>query len=287
VIGVGRYVLSAIALAALVACYDPTIPLGVVCTPPSGACPGGQTCSAGGTCTTGVVGPDAPTSDATGHPDASNLDAAMLPAWRLVQVQSVTVGSGGSASATTTLTSTAAGDLLVVGIQFAPGATITNVSDNAPAGTSTFSAVTGSQASNDDGDGAVEVWYAPSVAADATSVTATGNAIYGTVVWEVATVQPATVDTAKALSDQAASALPESPAVTTEHAGELVIAIAISAGSISSIHAGNEFTNDARPNLNGWAHITSAAAPAETHQAAWDSNSATYCSTAVAFHVGE
>ncbi len=283
----GRYILSAVALAA---CYDPTIPLGAECTPPNGICPEGQTCGAGGVCTTSssdAAGLDARQLDAPGS-DASSPDASTLPAWRLVQVQSVDAGSGGSPSVATMLTSTTAGDLLVVGIQTAPGATITNVTDNAPAGTSVFSAITGSLASNPTGDGGLEVWYAPSVKAGATAVTATtSGAIYAVVVWDVATVQPATVDAVKELSDQAASTTPVSPSVTTEHAGELVVAIAISAGTVSSIHAGNEFTNDATTTGNGWAHLTSATASAGAHQAVWDSNSATYCSTAVAFHVGE
>ncbi len=211
-----------------------------------------------------------------------------LPAWRLVQVQSIEAGSGGAASLAVMLTSTKAGDLLVVGIQTAPGATITSVSDNAAGGTSAFSAITGSLASNAVGDGGVDVWYAPSVNGGATSVTAsTSSAIYGLAVWEVATAQPSTIDTVKALSDQAASTMPASPAVTTERAGELVIAIGISEGTITGVRAGNEFTNDAAPNGNGFAHITSAAASAGSHQAVWLSNSATYCSTAIAFHVGE
>jgi hypothetical protein len=290
VINVGRYVLSAVALAA---CYNPTIQLGGVCTPPNGICPEGQSCSAAGVCTSSIS--DAAGQDAARHsdaePDASNPggdDGGTLPAWRLVQAQSLTAPLGGSASVTATLTSTMPGDLLVVGIQTAPGATITNVSDNASGGTSVFTAITGSMASNSAGDGGLVVWYTPSVNAGATSVTATtSDAIYGLVVWELATAQPATVDAVKALSNQAASTAPTSPSIAAEHAGELVIAIAISAGTITSIQAGNEFTNDAKPNGNGFAHITSTTAAAGPHQAAWDSNSATYCSTAVAFHVGE
>jgi hypothetical protein len=286
VITMGRYILSMVVLAA---CYDPTIPLGAVCTPPNGICPAGQSCGAGGVCTTPMLDAarvDARLLDAVGL-DASRPDASTLPAWRLVQIQSTEIGSG-AASVATTLTSTTAGDLLVVGIQMASGATIANVSDNAPGGTSVFSAITESLATNATGDGGIEIWYSSAANAGATSVTATtADSIYGVVVWDVATAQPSTIDTVKALSAQAASTTPSSPAVTTERAGELVIAIAISAGSVDSIRAGNEFTNDATPNANGWGHITSATASAGAHQAVWDSNSATYCSTAVAFHVGE
>jgi hypothetical protein len=287
VIKMGWSVLSALALAA---CYEPTVPLGVVCAAPDGLCPNGQTCSTEGVCTTSTLDAgrvDARAGDAVDL-DAPSRDASGLPAWRLVQVQSIEAGSGGSASVAVMVTSTSSDDLIVVGLQTAPGATITNVSDNAPGGTSAFSAITGSLASNAVGDGGVDVWFTPSANAGATSVTAsTTSAIYGLVVWEVATAQASTVDTVNAVSDEAASTTPKSPAVITEDAGELVIAIGISEGTITGIRAGNEFTNDAAPNGNGFAHITSTTAPAGTHQAVWLSNSATYCSTAVAFHVGE
>ncbi|HEY1552887.1 MAG TPA: hypothetical protein VGG28_33890 [Kofleriaceae bacterium] len=280
----GRYILSAVALAA---CYDPTIQLGGVCTPPDGVCPAGQVCSAEGVCT--MPGRDAAGEDAPRDPDSREIDASsdagILPAWRLVQVHSTTAPSGGSPSLAVTLTSTLPGDLLVVGIQTAPGATITNVSDDAE---SAYSAIVGSMASNATGDGGVDIWYTPSANAGATSVVATtSDAIYDVVVWDFATAQPSTVDAVKALSDQAASTMPMAPPVTTERAGELVIAIAISAGTVTAIQTGNEFTNDSKANGNGFAHLTSATAAAGDHQAAWDSNSATYCSTAVAFHVGE
>jgi hypothetical protein len=196
---------------------------------------------------------------------------------------------GGLSSLAATLTATTAGDLLVIGVQFAPGATITSVSDNAPGGTSAFSAIPTSKASNAAGDGGLEVWYAPVVNAGATAVTATAAAasVYSVVAWEVATMQPATVDTAKQLSDQASSTTPVAPAVTTRNVGELVIAIGLSSSTVTQLHAGSEFTNDTLANGNGWAHITSTTAPAGPHQATWDGGNGTFCSTAVAFHVGE
>jgi hypothetical protein len=284
----GRYALLAVAVAA---CYDPTTPLGVVCTLPAGVCPPGQTCGADGMCTTiGSVLADSRSAEDAPLDDAVKPDASSLPAWRLVQVKfAATSGSGNGSALAAMLTSTTAGDLLVVGVQFDPGTTITSVSDNAPAGTSAFLEVTSSVATNPQGDGSVEVWYTPSVNADATSVTATttNGAVYTVVAWEVATTQPATVDVAKELSNQTASTVPGAPAVTTAKAGELVIATGISATTVTSIRAGNEFTNDSLANGNGWAHITSTTAAAGAHQAVWDSTSGTYCSDAVAFHVGE
>ena len=138
----GRYALLAVALAA---CYDPTTPSGVVCTPPNGLCPVGQTCGDDGICA-GVAAmmpdaliPDAVRADARAQPDAPRdafiPDAATLPAWSFIQVGSASNGSaGGLASLAATLTTTTAGDLLVVGVQTAPGATITSVTDNATGG---------------------------------------------------------------------------------------------------------------------------------------------------------
>ena len=224
--------------------------------------------------------------------DAVKSDASSLPAWHLVQVQSMTTGSAsGSASVASTLTPTTAGDLLVVGVQSAPGTTISSLSDNAPAGTSTFSAVAGSLATNSGQvDGDIELWYTPSVNDGATAVTAatTSASVFTVVVWELATAQPATVDSVKELSDQASSTMPAAPVVTTTKPGELVIAIAVSANNVTGIDTGNEFTNDTAVNQDGWAHITSTTAAAGSHQAVWVSaGTGTYCSTAVAFHVGE
>jgi hypothetical protein len=292
VISMGRYSLLAVALAA---CYDPTTPQGVVCTVPDGICPAGQMCSADGTCVkTGTLPVDARAVDASlappDAPDGSDASSSGLSAWRLVQVQSASnAGQGGLTSLSATVTPTTANDLLVVGVQFAVGTTIASVSDNAEGGTSTFSAIPGSHARNAHADGNVAIWYTPSANAGATAVTATAGtaSVYTVVVWEFATAQAATVDIASGLSDQASSTTPVAPALTTMNAGELVVAIGIVATSISQLQPGNEFTNDALANGNGWAHITSATAPGGAHQAAWDSTAGTYCSSAVAFHVGE
>lgn len=289
----GRYLLLAVTLAA---CYDPTVPQGVVCTVPDGICPPGQTCGADGLCSTNGS-PPAPVPDASlpgaPPPDAPDGGASSsLPAWHLVQAQAAANGNlGGLASLAATLTATMAGDLLVVGVQVAHGGTITSVTDNAPGGTSTFTAIPGSEATNTQGDGGIELWYTPSLNAGATAVTATattsGASIYTVVAWEVATAQPATVDTVMELSNQASSTTLTAPAVTTQAPGELVIAIGIAANDVNALAAGSEFTNDTLANGNGWAHITSTTAAAGAHQAVWDTSAGTSCSTAVAFHVGE
>ena len=290
----GRYSLLAVALAA---CYDPTAPLGVACSVPDGLCPAGQMCGPNGTCVAmGALPGDAPApiDSVIGGPVDAPIVGSDAPsghgAWRLVQVKEAdNANMGGLASLSATLAPTTAGDLLVVGVQFAVGANTTGVTDNAAGTPSTFTGIGASRAHNLQGDGGVEVWYAPSANAGATSVTATASAasLYSVVVWEFATAAPATVDIAKQESDQAASASPATPAITTVNAGELVIAIGIVADSISGLAPGSEFTNDTLANGNGWAHITSTTAPAGAHQATWDSAAGTYCSDAVAFHVGE
>ena len=213
------------------------------------------------------------------------VDGSLLPAWQLVQVMDNTANAG-PASLATTIASTDVGDLLVAGIHFDPGGTITGVA--ADPGASSFVAVSGSLANNTPGGDAVEIWVLPSASAGVTSITATASTkVYTVVVWEFATHAPASVDMAAELSQQAASTMPVSPTVTTQRAGELVVGITIVQGGVTGIAAGNDFTNDTNANGNGWAHLASETAPAGTQQAVWTSDSGTYCSDAVAFHVGE
>ena len=230
-------------------------------------------------------------SDATANRDGATLDGSARGPWRFVQVQSISNGSGSGSetlSLAVPLVPTIAGDLLIVAVECVPS-TMLSVTDNAPGGTSTFTAIPGSLATFSSPSDSTEFWYAPSVKGGATAATAAtpSKSMISVVVWEFATAQPATVDTVAQLTNQAASPNPMSPPVTTQDAGELVVASAVSAGDVSMINAGNEFTDDAMANDNGWAHITSKMAPAGSHQAVWDSNSAVYSSNAVAFHVGE
>lgn len=130
------------------------------------------------------------------------------------------------------------------------------------------------------GDG-LELWYAKDSLAGATKVTPVGPTINVVVVWEVAGIRTdAPFDTASEIGDQAATATPLGAALTTGVADEIVIAATIVRNGVSSIHAGNAFTNDLRTNGNGWAHLSSANAPAGDYQAEWDQGMAgTYCSS--------
>jgi hypothetical protein len=277
----GRHCLAIVATVALAACYGPVVPQDVICTPPNGNCPEGQVCAAQGMCVD--IGSEPP--DAARQPDARLVDAPHVAAWHLVQSAGSAISSSVGASLTTSIAPTSASDLIVVGVQFTPGATVMSVTDN---GMSEYGAVTGTLATVGTGDGGIEIWYTQSVGSGVTSVTATTTSgAYAVAVWEIATAQPATVDVAAELSAQASSLHPASPMLTTANAGELVIAIGISEGVVSGIHAGNEFTNDQLLKGNGWAHITSTTSPAGAHRAVWDSTAGTFCSDAVAFHVGE
>jgi hypothetical protein len=274
----GRYWLATVALAA---CYGPVVPQGVICTPPNGNCPEGQVCAAQGTC----VDIGSEPLDAARQPDARLVDAPVVAAWHLVQSAGSAVSASFGASFSTSLAPTSAGDLVVVGVQFTPGGAVLGVTDD---GASEYGAVAATLATDTTGDGGVEIWYTQSVGSGVTSVTATTNAeAYAVAVWEFSTAQPAEVDVAAELSAQASSQHPLSPMIMTANAGELVVAIGISGAVVSGIHAGNEFTNDQLIKGNGWAHITSSASAAGPHRAEWDSTMGTFCSDAVAFHVGE
>ena len=275
----GRVRLLAFVIAA--GCYSPTPPAGAPCGL-GGECPTGLTCSpASQTCELRAT--DAPPrvddsrtgSDAFVATDGRPLDAARTP-WTLVQTA--------AASATTlTIAASGQGNLIVVALQLAIG-TADSVSDNAVGGSNDYVAIPTATCGDANTNAGVQLYYAASSAAGATTITAavSPSAI---VAWEVAGMRSNNpVDTSGVLDSQAASMTPFGPTITTDALGDFVVSIAIVQGGVSDVHAGNAFTNDHKTRGNGWAHLTNAAAPAGPYQAEWDQNMAgTYCSSAVAF----
>jgi hypothetical protein len=229
--------------------------------------------------------PDADGSDGRGSDVGS--DGPLTPAWQLIQVNGNSSASGVSSLAVSEAP-TGAGHVLVVGIQFEPGGSITSISDNATSAPSLFAELSGTAASNPTSGDALIMYVSAAAHAGATTLTvATSSLTYAVVVWEFATTGTISPDVEGNLSSEPASTLPSSPIIDTTHAGDLIVAISIAANSIQGIHAGNDFTNDLLTNGNGWAHITSAVAAAGTQQAQWDSSLGTYCSDIVAFHVDD
>ena len=196
--------------------------------------------------------------------------------WALVQVVSTTTPS-------LTIAPTGPGHLIVVALQILDTDTVTSVADNAA---NTYVRIPGAHATNNAGGDGLDVWYARSSIAGATTITASGPLIhYATVGWEFSGIDPVNaLAGATSASDQPASTTPTSPTITTSQTGELVLALAVTVNDVTGIHAGNEFTNDSLANGSGWAHITSQAASAGPHVGQWDHNSNTsYLASAVAF----
>ncbi len=235
-------------------------------------------------CTVGPVIVDAPTHDSPRGdaprdapvPRDAPLDSAFAP-WTLVQTTSV------ESQPALTVQSTGAGNLIVVAIQGT--ATVASVQDDAA---NLYVEVPNGKATA--GGLGIDLWYAKNSKAGATSiaVASSGTGAGAIVAWEVAGIRTTTpLDTSAALSDQAATTLPLGASVTTTKPGDFIVSAAVVANSISGIHQGNEFTNDSTAKANGWAHITSTAAPAGAHQAKWDQPmSGVYCATSAAFFTG-
>jgi hypothetical protein len=249
-----------LAIVLVAGCYSPSPPAGAPCNPGPESCPSGQTCElvAGAHICVG----SAPDTDPAGP-------------WRLVQTRD------SEDQRRVTVAATGAAHLIVVAVETNAGA-VTSVTDDA--GT-TYVQVPGSRAVVTNGGFGVELWYAASSSAGATTINAVADNIHAMVAWEVAGIRTASpLDTASKLDDQPPTTSPTGASVTTSAAGELVISVAIVANEISGLATGSPFTNDHTTFGNGWAHLTSATAPAGTYQARWNQpDSGTYCATSAAF----
>ena len=269
-----------LAFAVVAGCYSPTPPAGAPCSL-DGQCPTGLQCSpASMTCELHAVDAprspdDAPAiqSDARAI-DARPIDAPRVP-WTLVQ-------SGATSGSTISIQPTTAGDLIVVAVQVDGGATVTSITDSAGAG---YTPASGARGTDDNDDVSIEIWYASGALAGATTITVTSTSTAAVVMWEVSGIRALLpLDAASALNSQAASTDVLGAPITTTQLGDFVVSVAIVANSVSAIHAGNAFTNDYKTKANGWAHLTSNAAPPGAYQAEWDQPMAgTYCAGAAAF----
>lgn len=273
-------------LVVIAGCYAPHAAPGSPCNPTTANCPEGQSCLlVGGSyaCTAGAVADaaavaDSPRSDAPrdafARPDAP-ADAATA-AWTLIQ----TAQSENTASVSFAPTTT--GSLIIVGVETT--STIVGISDD---GANLYREIPNARGTVANANLGIDLWYARS-SIPVSHIMVAAPSVSAIVVWEVAGIRSTSpVDTAAALSDQAATTLPAGASVTTAQPGELVISVAIVENQVSGIHQGNEFTNDRTAKGNGWAHLTSASAPAGPHQATWDQPmSGVYCAASAAFFTG-
>ena len=219
-------------------------------------------------------------SDVIAASDSPSCGAS-AGAWTHVQ------GAGNSNNTGTTLSvgvnATGGGDMMIVAVQGQAPGVATLVQDGAGSSYTRLGGAVGTDAA---ASNTVEIWYSSDLGGGANDVWVTFSTVaYAIVAWEFSSPRPAVVDTVAQLSNQAASPTPVAPTITTQCPNEIVIAAVVSAATVNGIAGGNEFTNDANTNNNGWAHITDPHAPAGTHTAEWTSAGASYCSAAAAFIV--
>lgn len=275
-----RLVVCACTLSVVASCYSPQPGAGAPCTPGVENCPSGQTCElvAGAHVCVAGVAPDASPPVLVDAASDGGPDATLLVPWALVQTRAssnlrrVTIGASG------------AGHLIVVAVQTNASA-VMSVTDDA---NHTYVPVAGSRAVDNAEVTGVELWYAKDSSVGATTITASADTVYAMAAWEVAGIRTASsLDTASLLDNQPASTSPFGASITTSAAGEFVVSVVIVANDVTDVTAGSAFTNDHTTFGNGWAHLTSAAAPAATYRARWSQPmSGTSCATSAAFFAG-
>lgn len=285
-----------LAMVVVAACYSPTARPGAPCTLELDNCPSGQRCelvagesicveAGGGSGVIDAADDARPTSDAPPG-DAPVVDMMMIdmmppadssPAgWTLVQVE-------GESGNDVTFDASGAGNLLVVGIETSAGGAVTTVTDNVG---NTYVRATGSRGVNAQQNFGAEIWYAVNAIAGANRIVATAGTVYGVVVWEVAGMGAVTLGNVAKLDDQPATTTPRGAPIATTTAGEFVVSIVIVQLSVSPIMPSSEFTNDESVFMNGWAHLTSNAAPPDTYTAEWNATNGVYCASSAAFRKG-
>jgi hypothetical protein len=257
-------VVHSCALMFVASCYSPAPITGAPCTPDLGNCPSGQTCEL-------VAG----THVCVG---GSGLDATPARPWTLVQTRASTNLRRVSIAAS------GAGHLIVVAVETNASA-VAAVTDDAG---NTYLPIVESRAAVVAGSFGVELWYAASSNAGATTISAVADVIYAMAAWEVAGIRTTSpLDTASKLDNQPPTTTPVGASITTSTDGEFVVSVVVVSNEISGLTAGSPFTNDHTAFGNGWAHLTSAAAPAGTYQARWDQpERGSSCATSAAFFVG-
>jgi hypothetical protein len=212
----------------------------------------------------------------------SNLTApatfVTTPAWAMVHKT-----SKAGAITSITIPATGSGHLIAVALMFNGGTSVTSISDNVGNSYVSAGARTGSGANS------VEIWYAQNSIAGATLIAPSfvrQPTSLEIATWEVSGVLSLPPDaTNTVVGTVTLNNTPGAP-VTTTQAGDFMVSVLFALNTIfTSISTGNEFTNDFTNFGNGWAHITSNASSAGTHQASWFTSSptGTYCSSTVAF----
>lgn len=192
--------------------------------------------------------PEASGPEAT-SPDAGDSSAADVGTTETGTTVPAFVQSGASSNngttGTVTFAATRAGDLVVVTIAQESGSTavVTGITDDAPAGTSTYVSA-GERAVDTSCGNTTEIWYARNAQPGATSVKIAMSASVTFEAWAaefsgLSTTSP--LDTGAVASSQPSTTTIDAPTVTPSVPNALVVSVAASCGAISGLAAASPF----------------------------------------------
>jgi hypothetical protein len=231
------------------------------------------------------AGTDGPTTGA----DASDSSASdVIGTDTAPTVLAFVQGAGSSESGPSgklAISSTGAGDLLVVAIVQESGtaAAVVSIVDNAPGGPNTY--VSANQRSVDARcANTAEIWYAKNVRPGTTSVAILMSASVTFEAWVAefsgaSTTSP--LDTGAAASSQPATTVITAPTVTPSVPNAVVLSVAASCGAISGLAAGSPFHALATKNGEDAAYYV--ASQTGAYGAVWSTSGGTWNGSTAAF----
>jgi hypothetical protein len=199
----------------------------------------------------------------------------------------------GSNPFTLTVTSSTAGDLIVV--WYGSGANvancITSVSDNASGGTNSYTVETGTSV-NVSSAGSGEFAWSLTARGSVTSVIATVNVSCSSpvmIVWQISGIAASPKDAANT-NTFSASTIPIGATVTTTQTGDYIVAAMVTTGTVTGMCTsgctgtdGSAWTSDSTTGGDGYAHVTSTSAAATTWQPQWAQSSGNGAAATIAF----
>ena len=216
--------------------------------------------------------------------------------WSQIALVHVTSCGTEAFPGTCTIPSTGSGHLIVVGLQLQGGSTATTVSSVTDNAGNTYAEAGAARSIDAGGPDVVDIWYAKSSVAGATSITITPSASMSScaaVIWEFSGANATgPLDQTAVLNSQAATTTPSGAPVTISSANEVVISLADVANGLTGIVSGNPFISESTlfgtgvwPNVSGWAYLVTSTTG--TYSAQWTQPTAgTYASSTASFKAG-
>jgi hypothetical protein len=214
---------------------------------------------------------------------------ALAPVVAHAQIALVKTSSCGPVAFPTSacsISSTGAGNLIVVGIQMRGGAASTVIATVTDDAGNNYAEAVGTLATDGASGSVSDIWYAMNSKPGAKVLAITPSSTVSNaaaVVWEFSGANTtAPLDTTAGQNSQPATTTPQGAAVTTTYSNEVVVSLASVSGSILGIVTGSLFTNDSTVNNDGWSHLI--AVLPNTYSAQWNqSSSATFASSTASF----